>query len=264
VSGRIFAMSRLFALADLHLSGTGLKPMDVFGDLWRDHSSRMAEAWDDSVEDEDTVLLPGDISWARNLEEAAPDLRWIGDRPGRKILLRGNHDSWWTGQSRVRAALPERCELLQNNALEFGDWVIIGARGWTSPEDPYAQPGDDRLFRRELVRLRASIDEAGRRFGSERPRLAVLHYPPWLDGREATEVVDVMASAGVRACVYGHLHGEDHALAVTGIRRGIRFWFVAADAIEFKPLLLDLPSDPKEDDDDGSQRVGPVENPNRT
>jgi predicted phosphohydrolase len=240
-SGRILAMSRLFALADLHLSGTGLKPMDVFGDLWRDHSRRMAEAWDDSVDELDTVLLPGDISWARNLEEARPDLAWIGARPGRKILLRGNHDSWWTGLSRVRAALPERCELLQNNALEFEQWVLVGARGWTAPDDPYAQPGDDRLFTRELGRLRASIEDADRRFGRSRPRLAVLHYPPWLEGREATEVVDLMVSGGVSACVYGHLHGEDHALAVTGTRRGIRFWFVAADAVDFEPLRLELP-----------------------
>jgi predicted phosphohydrolase len=234
-------MSRLFALADLHLSGSGLKPMDVFGDLWTDHARRMAEAWDARVDETDTVLLPGDISWARDLKEADPDLRWIGERPGRKILLRGNHDSWWSGLSRVRAALPARCDLLQNNALEFGDWVIVGARGWTSPGDPYAQPGDERLFRRELGRLQASIEDADKRFDRARPRLAMLHFPPWLDGREATEVVRMMERAGVCACVYGHLHGEDHALAVRGVRRGIRFWFVAADAIDFKPVEIELP-----------------------
>ena len=246
-------MARLFALADLHLSSTGLKPMDVFGELWRDHTRRMAEAWDSCVDDRDTVLLPGDLSWARNLEEAAEDLRWIGERPGRKILLKGNHDSWWAGLSRVRAALPERCEVLRNNALEFGDWVIVGARGWTSPGDPHAEPGDERLFRRELNRLRASIDDARSRFGSERPRMAVLHYPPWLDGQEPTEVVDLMVAADVTVCVYGHLHGEDHALAVTGTRRGIHFWFVAADAVDFKPLHIELPTDGRNDDADGSK-----------
>ena len=241
-------------MADLHLSGTGLKPMDVFGELWADHPRRMAEAWDASVREGDTVLLPGDISWARSLDEAGPDLEWIGQRPGRKILLRGNHDSWWSGISRVRAALPERCELLQNNALEFDEWVIVGARGWTSPGDPHAQPGDERLFRRELERLRASIKDADRRFGRGRPRLAMLHYPPWLEGQEPTEVVETLVNAGVEACVYGHLHGEDHALAVTGLRRGIRFWFVAADSIGFNPLQIDLPGRGGEGGDDELQR----------
>jgi len=240
-------MAQLYALADLHLSGAGNKPMDVFGELWRDHASRMAQSWDATVGDGDTVLLAGDLSWARNLEEAAVDLQWIAERPGRKLLLRGNHDSWWSSLARVRAELPPGCEALQNNALEFEDWVIVGARGWTSPEDPFAQPGDERVYRREMERLRLSIVEARRRFGGERPRLAMVHYPPWLDGREPTEVVDHLAAAGVRICVYGHLHGEDHALAVTGTRRGIDFRFVAADAVDFTPVRIDLPRGGREE-----------------
>jgi predicted phosphohydrolase len=224
----------------------------------------MAEAWDASVDDADTVLLPGDLSWARNLEEARTDLGWIGERPGRKILLKGNHDSWWSGVSRVRAALPESCELLQHDALEFGDWIIVGARGWTSPGDPHAEPGDERLFRRELKRLRASIEDAEFRYGSGRPRLAMLHYPPWLDGQEPTEVIDLLTAADIRVCVYGHLHGEDHALAVTGVRRGIHFWFVAADAVDFGPLQIELPSVDGDDDVDGSRRAAQSDRRDRT
>jgi predicted phosphohydrolase len=214
--------------------------MDVFGELWRDHARRMAGAWDDIVEETDTVLLPGDLSWARNLVEAAPDLAWIGDRPGRKVLLRGNHDSWWAGLSRVRAALPDGCEPLQNNATEFQDWVIVGARGWTGPDDPYVKPGDDRVFKRELERLRASIADADRRFGRSRPRLAMTHFPPWVDGQSPTAVVELLRRAGVSICVYGHLHGEDHRRAVRGERDGIRYVFVAADAVGFEPTQIDL------------------------
>jgi predicted phosphohydrolase len=256
-------MARLFALADLHLSGTGDKPMDVFGELWRDHSRRMAEAWDSSVQEGDTVLLPGDLSWARNVREAEADLRWIENRPGRKLLLKGNHDSWWPSLTRLGEILSERCEVLQNNALEFGEWVIVGARGWTSPDDPFAEPGDERIFRRELGRLRASIEDARRRFGRARPRLAMVHYPPWLEGQQPTEVVDLLQDAGVRVCVYGHLHGDDHARAVVGARRGIEFCFVAADAVGFRPYRIRLPQIDGNQDDGGSEGPEDADGPDR-
>ena len=219
--------------------------MDVFGELWRDHASRMAAAWDATVDGGDTVLLPGDLSWARTLDEARPDLDWIAGRPGRKVLLRGNHDSWWSGPARLRAALPPGCSALHNDAAEFGRWVVVGARGWTSPDEPGAQAADVKVFRRELERLRSSIGDADRRFGRERPRLAMTHFPPWIAGRAPTEVVHVLREAGVRVCVYGHLHGDDHGLAVEGRHEGILFHFVAADAIGFRPREIELPDGPR-------------------
>ncbi|MCP3918559.1 MAG: hypothetical protein GY711_23680 [bacterium] len=233
-------MSRVFALADLHLSLNGDKPMDVFGDLWIDHPRRMAAAWDATVASADTVLLPGDLSWGRNLEEAGPDLEWIGARPGRKLLLRGNHDSWWGSMNKVRSALPPDCEPLHQNAFELGRWVLVGARGWLAPDDPYAGPSDAKVFERELGRLKRSIEDADRRFDRDRPRLAMVHYPPRLEGREPTDVVSLLRDAGVRAVVYGHLHGEDHAIAVRGERDGLHYFFVAADAVEFAPVELPL------------------------
>ena len=143
--------------------------------------------------------------------------------------------------TRVRRALPDRCELLQHNALEFEEWIVVGARGWTGPDDPYAKTGDDRVFARELERLRTSIADADARFDRARPRLAMTHFPPWIDGQQPTRVVDLLSAAGVRLCVYGHLHGDDHKRAITGERRGIRFVFAAADAVEFAPILIDLP-----------------------
>ncbi len=234
-------MSRVFALGDLHLSETGAKPMDVFGDAWRGHSARMAEAWDALVAPEDTVLLPGDLSWARTLEEARPDLDWIGVRPGLKIVLRGNHDSWWTSRSKVQRALPPGCRALQNEALLACDRVIVGARGWTDPTDPTAQPGDGAIFRRELDRLGSSLADADRKFGRALPRLAMLHYPPWIRDRGPSEVVRMLIDAGVRDCVFGHLHGADHSLAVTGEREGIRFHLVSCDAVGFAPVEIPHP-----------------------
>ena len=232
------AAGRLFALADLHLSLSGAKPMDIFGAAWVQHHVRMAEAWDDTVADDDTVLLPGDLSWAKSIDEAEPDLEWIGARPGRKLLLRGNHDGWWSSLSRVRRALPEGCIPLQHDAHEVGDLVVVGARGWLAPDDPIANERDASIFHRELERLRLSIRDADSRLPRERPRVAMLHYPPWIVGREPTAVVEVLREAGVRLVVYGHLHGDDHSMGVVGEHDGIRFELVAADAIGFAPREL--------------------------
>jgi len=230
---------RWFALADLHLSLSGDKPMDVFGPLWQDHAGRMAEAWDARVGADDVVLLPGDLSWARTLPEAAADLAWIHARPGRKVLGRGNHDSWWGKPlGKVRAALPPSCALLHHEALQIDGRVLVGARGWTSPDDPAARPGDGAVFARELERLKLSVADADRRLDPALPRTAMVHFPPWLRGRAPTAVVPVLQEARVTTCVYGHLHGEDHAMALTGTHGGILFQFVAADAVGFAPVSI--------------------------
>lgn len=247
-------MARLFALADLHLSLAGHKPMDVFGELWRDHPRRMAESWDRTVAPEDCVLLPGDLSWARNFAEAAPDLEWIGARPGRKLLLKGNHDSWWGSLTRVREALPAGCEVLQNDSHRVEDWVVVGARGWTSPDDPLAGERDGAIFRRELDRLRLSVAHADRTFGRGLPRIGMLHYPPWVEGQPPTAVVSLLRRAGVRVAVYGHLHGADHRIALRGKRDGMLYCFVAADAVGFAPVELPPAIDEPAEEGDEAQR----------
>src|SRR5262245_42921200 len=231
---------RLFAIADLHLSSSGAKPMDIFGPEWVDHPARMAAAWDASVTEDDFVLLPGDLSWAKTLDEARDDLAWIGARPGTKVLLRGNHDGWWTSIGKVRKALPPGCLALQHDAIDLGPAVLVGARGWTSPDDPVATPEDAAVFTRELSRLALSIAFADARFGRARPRIAMTHYPPWILGRPPTEVVTVLRDGGVGTCVYGHLHGADHSLGITGTHEGITFHLVAADTIGFAPAVIHL------------------------
>ena len=153
-------------------------------------------------------------------------------------MLKGNHDSWWAGIGTLRSTLPESCEALHNDSHRIGEWVVVGARGWISPDDPTATENDHAIFRREHERLRLSIVDADRRFGRDLPRVAMLHYPPWVEGYPPTPVVETMRKDGVRVCVYGHLHGEDHRLAVTGERDGVRFHFVASDAVGFAPALI--------------------------
>ena len=166
----------IYALGDLHLSHASSKPMDVFGPNWAGHEQRIQAAWTAMVAPQDIVLLPGDISWAMHMEEAAPDLAFIAGLPGRKVLLRGNHDYWWSSLSKVRSRLQPGMYALQNDAMELDGALYAGSRGWTLP--PYAQDADDqRIYARERMRLEMSLKAARANDGSA-PLIAMMHYPP--------------------------------------------------------------------------------------
>lgn len=227
---------RVFAIGDLHLSfGSGVdKPMDVFGEAWRDHPAHLARAWRAAVGEEDLVLIPGDISWALHLADAKPDLAFIGGLPGRKLLLRGNHDYWWTSLAQVRAALPPSAAALQNEAAAIGGFAIGGTRGWTLPGADGAQAeADARIYRRELLRLDLSLS----RMGPGR-RIAMLHYPPLDRQCRDTEVTALLERYGVEIAVYAHLHGPAHRSAFNGVHNGVRYALVSSDYLGFSPLLL--------------------------
>jgi len=229
----------LFGISDLHLSASADKPMDVFGPQWRDHARHMAEAWDRSVTDNDLVLCPGDLSWGMRMEEAAADLAWIGARPGRKVLVRGNHDYWWSSISKVRAALPEGAVALQNDAVEIGDWVIAGSRLWALPGSPEFGADDDKIFRREISRLELSLQAAARLAAEGRPIIAAVHYPPISADGVPTPFSELLQRYQVRLCVYGHLHGAAaHATAAQGVFGGVCYQLIAADHLAFAPQAL--------------------------
>lgn len=232
---------KIFALGDPHLSFGRPKPMDIFGDFWKDHHQSIAAAWDRTIQPPDVVLIPGDISWAHNAQEAKKDLEFLAARPGRlKVLLRGNHDSWWAGPSKMKAILPAGFVALHQDALRLEEGVVLcGARGWNLPGMPWGDPErDPALFQRELVRLDLSLAKAAalRRDGDF--LLALLHYPPLGPGDQDSPVLQRLAQAGVRLAVYGHLHGEDHAWAPQGRYSGIELKFVAADFLNFCPALV--------------------------
>ena len=150
---------RVYAIGDLHLPGGDLKPMDVFGPQWENHFERISESWRASVSDEDLVLIPGDISWAMQLADAAADLRRIAQLPGTILILRGNHDYWWSSLTQLRCCLPERMHAVQNDAYDAGSLVVCGTRGWTIP-GAGASAQDEKIYRREELRLRLSLDAA--------------------------------------------------------------------------------------------------------
>lgn len=225
---------RIFAIGDLHLPGGQLKPMDIFGAHWEGHFDKICADWCARVTEEDVVLLPGDLSWAMTLEEAEPDLAAICTLPGRKILLRGNHDYWWSSLSQLRACLPENMHAVQNDAFDAGECVFCGTRGWTIPLGQNAAAQDEKLYRREVLRLEMSLKDAAR-IANGRPIFAMMHYPPLLPetARQGTEFTRLLSEYGVKRCVYGHLHGQSVQRGFSGSYRGVRYDLVSCDALGF-------------------------------
>ena len=225
----------LYALGDLHLSFGTNKPMDVFGGRWEGYVDKLREGFS-VIKPEDTLVLLGDLSWALDLEHAAEDFAFIDAIPGRKIILKGNHDYWWNTASKFAKFCEEHgfsnLHLLHNNMHLYGDVAICGTRGWFFEEEKEGTH-DEKVFHRELCRLEASLKAAG-----EREKLCFLHYPPRYRGYVCQEILDMLSAYGVKACYYGHLHGDSHKLALQGESAGILYSLVAADYVNFKPLKI--------------------------
>lgn len=220
----------VWAISDLHLPAHQ-KPMDIFGSHWQNHFERIREDWLERVSGEDVVLLPGDLSWAMHLEEAQEDLSRIGALPGRKILLRGNHDYWWSSIGRVRRALPEGCYAIQNDCLFMDGLLFAGSRGWQIPAEPEGDSDDARIYRRERQRLEMSLASARAR-SADAPLIALMHYPPRTEAVEGFS--DILKRYGAATVVYGHLHGAGLAGALRGEVDGITYHQVSCDGLGFR------------------------------
>lgn len=226
----------LYAIGDLHLSFSTDKPMDVFGSHWDRHFEKIKKNWEAFVSPEDTVLVPGDISWAMQLEEARTDLDWIEALPGRKVLLRGNHDYWWASLKKMQTAYPDLF-FLQNNHAVFGSYAICGTRGWICPNDTRADAHDEKIYRRELMRLEMSLKSA-EAAGLKR-KIVMLHYPPTNDRLETSGFIDLIDGYGAEFVLYGHLHNaKSYAAGIKGVVGGVSYELVSSDYIDFKPKLI--------------------------
>ncbi len=225
----------LYAIADLHLSLGTDKPMDVFGGVWEGYVDKLREGLS-VIGPEDTTVLPGDLSWALGLEAAEADFSFIAAIPGRKILLKGNHDYWWTTAAKFERFCAAHgfhdLHVLHNNCYFYGETALCGTRGWFYEEEK-GGAHDEKVFRRELMRLETSLKAAG-----DHEKICFLHYPPKYRGYACHEILDLLARYGVRECYYGHLHGDSHKLAVQGDWRGLRLQMVSADYLHFRPLKV--------------------------
>lgn len=225
----------LYAIGDLHLCLGAPKPMDVFGGAWVGYMEKLKDGLS-VIGPEDTTVLLGDLSWALDLEGAAADFSWINQIPGQKILLKGNHDYWWSTAAKfsqfcARQGFQE-LKLLNNNCYEYENFAICGTRGWFFEEER-SGTHDEKVFKRELLRLEASLKAAG-----DKQKLVFLHYPPRYRGYECPEILALLKQYEVRRCFYGHLHGGSHKLAMEGIWDGVEFRLVSADYLNFKPYRV--------------------------
>ena len=227
----------LYAIGDLHLSLGADKPMDIFGGKWTGYMDKLREGMS-AICPEDTTVLLGDLSWALDLQGATKDFAWINEIPGRKIILKGNHDYWWSTAAKFYKFCQENGfeeqYILNNNHYEYDGWAICGTRGWFFEEDR-GGTHDEKVFRRELIRLETSLKSAG-----DKNKMVFLHYPPRYKGYECREIIELLERYEVRRCYYGHLHSESHKLAVEGLWGGVEYRLVSADYIGFKPVTVIL------------------------
>ena len=227
----------LYAIGDLHLCLGAPKPMDIFGGNWTGYMDKLKDGLSRISEDDTTVLL-GDLSWALSLEESAADFAWINEIPGRKIILKGNHDYWWSTAAKFSKFCEangfENLNLLNNNFYEYEDWAICGTRGWFFEEER-SGTHDEKVFKRELCRLESSLKAAG-----EKRKMVFLHYPPRYKGYECREILELLEKYEVRRCFYGHLHGGSHKLAMEGLWDGVEYRLVSADYLNFRPYTVIL------------------------
>ena len=225
----------LYAIGDLHLCLGAPKPMDVFGGAWVGYMDKLREGMK-CIGPEDTTVLMGDLSWALDLESAKADFSWINAIPGRKIILKGNHDYWWSTAAKFQKFCLENgfedLHILNNNCFDYQGCAICGTRGWNY-EEKRATAHDEKVFKRELIRLEASLKAAG-----EAPKLVFLHYPPRNKGYECPEILELLRRYEVRRCFYGHLHVPSHKLALEGTCDNVEYAILAADFINFCPKKI--------------------------
>lgn len=226
----------LFTIGDTHLSFGADKPMDIFGG-WQDYALRLEKNWRAVVAERDTVVIPGDISWGMSLEQALADFKFLDSLPGRKLIMKGNHDYWWSTMNKLTALFEQNdistVSMIYNNAYRAGDFAVCGTRGWFYDA---AGEADKKIVRREAGRLEMSIRQA-RILGGE--PIVFLHYPPLTCEQECPEIMDVLRASGVKRCFYGHLHGESARFALCGMYDGIKFELVSADYLGFCPKLVE-------------------------
>lgn len=224
----------LYAISDLHLSLSSDKPMDVFGELWRDHHIKIKENWENIINKEDTVIIAGDISWALKFEDAKADLDFIHSLPGKKVLIKGNHDFWWGSITKMNSMYDDMY-FIQNAYSRYGEYGICGARGWINidgDEDEH----DEKVYKREIIRLKMSLDAAAKD-GMDK-FIVMMHYPPVTRINKNQEFLELLSGYNVEKLIYGHIHFSSKEICINGIYNNIEYICTSADIINFNPVRI--------------------------
>lgn len=219
----------IYSISDLHLGTCVDKPMDIFGKKWEGHFDKIKEDWLAKVREEDVVLLAGDFSWAMTLEDVKEDFAKIAGLPGKKVILKGNHDYWWQSLSKVKGILPEGVYAIQNDALRIGKYLFCGSRGWTAERE---KEEDARIYDRELIRLELSLSQMSKMREEGDTVIGMTHYPPFDVSLQPTPVTDLFSKYGVEKVVYGHLHGNVYAKKQVYLNRST-YYLTSCDLVDF-------------------------------
>ncbi len=229
---------KIFAISDLHLSNSCDKPMDIFGGAWENYTDKIKENWKSKVTENDVVLIAGDISWAMKLEEAVSDLKWLDELPGKKIIIKGNHEYWWNSISAVREILPSSVFAIQNDALKMGRFVFCGTRGWTVPESGKVFSDEDlKIYKRETERLKLTLLSAKKLMEQGDELVLMMHFPPFASDKEETEFTKLFEQYGVSTVVFGHIHGRTNCPLIYN-KNGVKYYFTSTDHINNDPVLI--------------------------
>lgn len=231
---------KIFAISDLHLCLSGAKPMDIFGSAWENYLEEIKQDWNSKVDDDDYVLMAGDMSWALKLEEATKDLEYLNSLNGHKIIIRGNHDYWWKSISALRKELPKSIYPLQNDAIKIGNVIVAGTRGWTVPEKNKQQSAEDeKIYKRELIRLELSLQFANNlKTCDDDIILAMIHFPPFNSSFDDSEFTQLFEKYNVQKVVYGHLHGGASRTFLTSNKNGVEYFLTSCDKLNNKLVRI--------------------------
>ena len=229
---------RIFAISDLHLSINNPKPMDIFGPTWEGYLDKIFADWQEKISDDDIVLIPGDISWAMKFESAKPDLDLICGLNGTKIILKGNHDYWWSSISELREYLHNNTYAIQNDAYKFGNYVICGSRGWTPFDNGFKSELDEKIYKREFIRMELSLKTAKTLCEVGDKIVVMTHFPPFNYRMENNEMIELFKNYNVDTVVYGHLHNDDNKQKMQFEKDGIKYFLTSCDLVGNKLIRI--------------------------
>lgn len=228
----------IYVIADLHLSFSQDKPMSIFGENWEGHSEKIKNNWISKVKPEDTVVLPGDFSWAMYLQDTYKDFEYLNSLPGKKLLLKGNHDYWWTTVTNMRNFLEENkfknIDFIYNNSYLVENKILTGTRGWNLLDTE----NSSKMIKRESIRLQLAIEDGIKKNGDDKEIIVFMHYPPISNTNKKSDFLKILKQYDIKRCYYGHLHGKSHQDAVEGIVDGIEFKLISADYLNFDVIKV--------------------------
>ena len=231
---------KIFAISDLHISVNSQKPMDVFGGNWVGYLEKIFADWESKVGEDDLVLIGGDVSWAMKIEDAKEDIELLRKLKGKKVFIKGNHDYWWSGITKVRDILPEGFYALQNDSIKFNNVIICGSRCWSVPGSPDFGEQDQKLYLRETERLKLSLKDASKIKEQGDKLIALIHYPPFNVHRESSNFTEIFEEYGVDAVVYGHLHGKNVRADKVLTKNGIKYYLTSCDQVDNKLTEIEI------------------------